>query len=499
MNGLRGLVAIGRLARQPVYPILVMAAIVIGLFTDFGSPWSALWRPMVVAVVCTAFVQIALTALLRGKHIAALLTLLVGLAVVTRELAIGTLVGLDVLLLIALLRRRRRRDEGARLFPMGALAPVANLTAGLLLSIVGATAIYADPFGATPLPARGPATVDAPDIYIVLLDGHPRLDTLRSQFGVDTSNFEAALADRRLELAEYSHSNYNVTFLTLASMFNGAQISDLAADVPPSAALRTLSHLINSGRRVDVFREAGYEIVSIPSAFASAALQRADRYLDTGHLTEFEFSLLRTGFLRNVLPGLQRTWQMDDHRSAVKGVFSNLHRVAREPSSHPRLVFAHVLSPHAPVAFAADGSAVDGPECLPADCNMWAILGTGDSLLERQQQVDQVAFVDSQALAVVDVIESHARRPPVIVLFSDHGLRSSSDDGESLRNLLAWKAPGHPGLFPDHATPVNLLTRLANAYLDAGLPLASEESFRVDLTRGEETDLFSFDLIETGP
>ena len=40
--------------------------------------------------------------------------------------------------------------------------------------------------------------------------------------------------------------------------------------------------------------------------------------------------------------------------------------------------------------------------------------------------------------------------------------------------------PGHADLFPDDATPINILPRLLNAYFDADLPLAREDSYWVD-------------------
>ena len=122
---------------------------------------------------------------------------------------------------------------------------------------------------------------DRPDIYLILLDAHPRLDTLRDHFGVDTAPFSAALADLGFTESATAHSNYNLTALTLASMLNGQQIDDLVVDPPVHGSALVLNRLINQSSALTPFHEAGYEIVSIPSSISEAAMQHADRYLDS--------------------------------------------------------------------------------------------------------------------------------------------------------------------------------------------------------------------------
>ena len=50
-----------------------------------------------------------------------------------------------------------------------------------------------------------------------------------------------------------------------------------------------------------------------------------------------------------------------------------------------------------------------------------------------------------------------------------------------LRNLFIASTPGRSGLFPDDVTPINLIPRLLNGYLGTDHPLATEESYLVDL------------------
>jgi hypothetical protein len=84
----------------------------------------------------------------------------------------------------------------------------------------------------------------------------------------------------------------------------------------------------------------------------------------------------------------------------------------------------------------------------------------------------------------------------VIVVFSDHGSRHDlSDQAENLRTLLLTSTPGQTGVFPDDATPVNYLARIANAYLGTSLPLASEESYWLDIRAEGEESVFDYERV----
>jgi hypothetical protein len=481
----------------PVYPVIAVAVIVLALFADYGSPWSTLWRPLVVSMLVVLALQMTLTVVTRRRHLAALVTLVAVLAVLFLHLALALVLILEGWFVV--LWWRTRPSGSIPRLPLARFTRFANLMAVIALIIGMSNVVASGPYRSPGLGPRPVASTEAPDIYVILLDGHPRLDTLRDQFGVDTAPFQASLTDRGFIEATAAHSNYNLTFLTLASMFNGQQIDTLVPDKPTSGSLGVLHALINDGREIDRFHEAGYEVVSVPSQFSLASLQRVDRYIDTGHLTDFEIELAHTGYLNKVFTDLQRGWLMQDHREQVEATFDALHALAKERADHPRFIFAHVLAPHAPVAFAADGSAVDGLDCLPATCALWSSL-YGRSEEHMAKLAGQVEYVDDQVLDVIEDIQDHAARPPVIVLFSDHGLRHDYlDEDESLHSLLIASTPGKLGVFPNDASPVNILRRLSNAYLGTDLALATEESYFIDILRLGMTGAFAYRRVDVAP
>ena len=94
-------------------------------------------------------------------------------------------------------------------------------------------------------------------------------------------------------------------------------------------------------------------------------------------------------------------------------------------------------------------------------------------------------------------IQAKSSRPPVIVIFSDHGTRFWPEDkAEMFHSLFLAATPGHPGLFPDDNTPVNVLTRLLNAYTGASYPLAGEESYWLDTRQVDAKGLLGPSLMK---
>lgn len=478
----------------PIYPVLSVAAIVVGIFAEDGSAWTALWRPLLISTLIVLAVQVGLTLLTKHRHVAALVTFLLTLWFTSvLFFAVAILVTIDVWLLV----QRIRTGRFPRI-PWSLVTRVANVVVALVFVISIVNAVVASPFVPSGWGPRSAASPELPDIYLILLDAHPRLDTLRDLFQVDTTPFTTAMTERGFTESANAHANYNLTALTLASMFNGKQINDLAVDRPAHGGSDILNRLINKSSALAPFHEAGYEIVSIPSSISEAAMQRADRYLDSGNLTYFEIAVLQKTPLKDIAPGVERSWLMEDHRQRVMSAFDRLNELSLERVDHPRFVFAHFLAPHAPVAFAADGTAVDALDCFPSSCNLWDG-GEKEPDGRIAREAAQIAFVDSQIVAAVDAIQDRAARPPVIVIFSDHGDRHDLRDRvESLRSLLLASTPGHPNVFPNDATPVNLLARLSNAYLGTDLALASEESFFADMERLKETGMFGYIPVRTG-
>ena len=477
------------LVATPVYPSVFAAAFVVVQFGSWTAPTEALWRPLVVTTLIVLIAQAVGTLIVRSGRRGAVVGLFVLMFGI--DLAIGALgiVASLVFLLVASLRRRR----GAATKPLRQATRVLNAIAVTLLVISAGTLWFDGAFAPSRAAERvrtGDPIQGSPDIYLLMLDGYPRADSLARDLDFDNRPFLDEMATLGFDVAENSRANYTMTLLTLASMLNGGQLPAIAP-APPAAVpaqYRLLTRLINDGVELDALQTAGYEIVSIPSEYAEAAVTSADRVLDSGHMTTFELALVLNGAAR-LLPPVA-SLAVDQHRARIDATFSALRALSAERSERPKLVFAHVLAPHPPIAFGRAGERPDPLPCPMTSCSPFSFGDEyGDQLAGPMR--DQIGWLNDTVVATVRHMGAAGARPPVIIVFSDHGLRiDAADRDEMFRSLFVASTPGMPNLFPDDVTPVNVIPRLRNAYLGAEVPLASEESYWVDPRTAGETGIF---------
>jgi hypothetical protein len=332
-----------------------------------------------------------------------------------------------------------------------------------------------------------------PDIYVIILDGYPRPDTLKSSFGVDDGPFVDELTNRGFDVAANSHSNYPGTAFTFATMLNMAYLDDIPQIAGPHAGDPGWSgaylDAINQNRVFDLLRGQGYQIVATGSGWEQLAIREADVYLDGGQLNTYEAVMLSVSGLSAIIQRIAPNWGGDQARSRIDGDFEELRRVAETPSNQPRLVISHVLAPHPPLVYGPNG------EALPLDLEHEFSLDYAGSPTNpelRAEYAGQVTYVNRQVLPTVDEILSSARRPTVVVLMSDHGSRlittadSTQPSPESDRNFFATLTPGHQGLFGASPTPVNLFPHLLDTYLGLNVPILADRSYLITRTDPQE-------------
>jgi hypothetical protein len=327
-----------------------------------------------------------------------------------------------------------------------------------------------------------PAPGSRPDIYLLLLDGHARPDVLEQVFGHDPAELVDGLEGRGFTVAGQSRTNYSLTVQVLASMFHMRPLQqiesvrvllDNTAQVPAGAIIR---QAINDGPALERLRDEGYELIALASSYEEPALRSVDRWIDTGELNEFEVNLFRRAILRPLLPLIAPDWVSSSYRSRVENEFRGLAALAAERSARPRFVFGHLPTPHPPWTRNADGS----PRTVLDVETTWAETpsNTGFAL---QTQLDgyagQVTWTDRRLLNAIDEIVANSARPPVIVVFGDHGSWLGSDSGDfRLRflPLFAARMPDGGRPFPDDIQLVNLFPVLFNSLFGDDVPLVAD-------------------------
>lgn len=405
------------------------------------------------------------------------------------------------------LRRTWLRFGGA-----GRVTPFLNFIVAVALfsqSIIS-TSVFLQP-GVIPSQVEGailPVTGDLvpldcsshPDIYYIILDAYGRSDVLDAEYGVDNSEFLASLERKGFYVASQSHSNYIQTVLSIPSALNFAY---LAPEPPGTDGLEYFSRLIAENRLMLSLEKCGYRSMSLKSGFSFTNHLDVDVTLVEGSVfNDFENLLLASTPLELLaeMLGLQPLeYSYPAHRARVLFSFKELAELPHIPG--PKVVFAHIVSPHPPFVFDADGRQVE-----PASSYT---LNDGDEFggsweEYRSGYSAQVQFVDRKLQEAIDAILAGSSTPPIIILQGDHGpgghLSWDSPEQSCLweRTSIfnAYYLPGGAQGLYSSITPVNSFRVVLNRFFGAELDTLVDQTFYssqrhprqiIDITRRRES------------
>jgi hypothetical protein len=331
-----------------------------------------------------------------------------------------------------------------------------------------------------------PGAIARPDIYLVLLDGLGRPDVLADHYGQDSTGFVAELEQRGFTIATKSRSNHATTGLAITTMLNAKHVTDLGFSPTGSLDARELSPALQHNRAFSFLAAAGYETIAVSSGYELVSLRSADRFIDTGELNELELGVIGQTALEPAINAVVGDLKSDQIRARALAMVPAVQALAAEPESKPRLVFLHFPLPHPPFVLDRDCNPILGGESI-------YIVGADGTPRKPPERIayetaltaGQVTCVEQLAVQMVDGILAGASSSAVVIVFSDHGPETRLDwfapEPEPIReriaNFFAARTPGHPGLFPDDITLVNVLPDLFRPYFGVDLGQQLDTSY----------------------
>ncbi|MBN2115115.1 MAG: hypothetical protein JW730_01000 [Anaerolineales bacterium] len=449
----------------------------------------ALVRPVILSVLLTGLVWIVFRLLFGDWQKSGIITTLAVIAFFTYgqvfieiESAFGApirhrylaLIYAGILLLLALLVLRKVRRPNT-------LVNLLTLTGGVLtlfsivrmlqhdLSIYQAAQRSSNIQSSLIQTVSDSAATQKPDIYLILLDAHTSIRTMKEQFNYDASVFQQELEDLGFYVAECAQSNYPITNLSITSTFyaNYHQEPTLYP-VYSSLVIKTLR---SEGYQVITFENRSNGHFDIEEDMRLSRNQTLLGSMDlTGGLSEFEVMLWQTSFARigydmpQLIPAFNveslHEWEYYEHYHQTYFILNELKRLPE--TEGPKFVFAHFLVPHPPFIFAADGEFA------------WA---EG----KAQGYVSNAKFIDSQIVPVVAEIIKKSKTPPVIIIMGDHGATGipeieTPERRMSILNAYYVKDQARKDLY-ETITPVNTFRVVFNNYFGTTYPLLEDKSY----------------------
>lgn len=319
-----------------------------------------------------------------------------------------------------------------------------------------------------------------PDIYVIVLDMYGRQDALSSDLGFDNSEFIANLSELGFMVADCSRSNYAQTRLSLASFLNMDYLPEDTGVIPIDDVLeQAIKHSLVR----ELLARLGYKMISFENGFNFSEIPDADQYYaiqPSGffdlQFQPFEAMLVKTTLLR--LPVDLHPQSMSSFLSTITFPYGDhVRRVAKAlevlgtlpQQQEPKFVYAHLMIPHPPYIYNADGSIRMDDRYYREALNQ--------PISEEYYQdgyKKNLEYTNSVILPLVGGLISESRVPPVILLLSDHGMRNEN----RMENLIAIYDQGKQTQeYYSSITPVNVFRILLNRNFGTSFPLIEDRSF----------------------
>lgn len=463
------------------------------------------FRPLLVLLLAVALVMLFLQKILKDWHYAGYLVFLVlvfffAFGYVNREIQerfpwdhdlmslVLLVIWLGVLVVLGFKKLWLRLGGADRVTPFLNLCLVLALFIqgfSSIKKISGEISISRQSRLDTKLSTDLPATLNCatrPDIYYIILDAYGRSDVLKELYQVDNTPFLDYLMGKGFYVAGQSHSNYIQTIFSIPSALN---LTYPESEPVGMSGLDYFSSLVIDNQLMQLLKQCGYRTVAFQTNFTFTNHPKVDVYLSSGHrLTDFEGLLLVGTPLELLLDrfGLVLTeLSYPAHRSQVLFDFEQLQSL---PGMHgPKFVFAHIISPHPPFVFDADGN--------PIQPGRDYSIGDGDDYLgswaEYQKgYAGQVQFVDRMLEETINAILDRSSQPPIIILQGDHGpggflnwfspQRTCLWERTSILNAYYLPAGADKYLYPT-ISPVNSFRVILNSYFGTHLDLLPDRTY----------------------
>lgn len=325
-----------------------------------------------------------------------------------------------------------------------------------------------------PLSADTAAFPHVPDIYYIILDEYAAAETLQTAYHYDNQPFLDFLTAHGFYIASQARSNYTFTVLSLASSLNMTYINQIAHQLKIGENLEASDilvpvHMVEHNAVVTFLKSQGYRFIHFQTGYPPTEFNheadwdvRCDRKFIHDRFIKV---LLETTLLE---PIFRRVAAASKHES-IQCQFATLATLPDVES--PFFVFAHLMVPHAPYVFHANGDLISPDE---------------QQATQEALYLEQLRYTNAQVQALIETILAYSRQPPVIVLQSDHGIRHHAlethlDEWTRILNAYYFP-PGSQIPVYDSISPVNTFRLILNAYFNTTYPLLPDEAYILEGT-----------------
>lgn len=315
---------------------------------------------------------------------------------------------------------------------------------------------------------------EKPDIYLLLLDEYAGYSQLKKHFTYDNTPFLQQLEQSGFTVLHQSASNYSSTPFSISSLLNMEYLT-LNDYSYTDKNLNYCYKKIATSKVVKVFQSLGYDFVNL-SLFDIA-----------GHASIINKTFLKSGIDLISSQTLGQRLKRDVYYNVLMNHFqnTNLYKqfifndlennrlvynktiiAAKAIAAKPRFIYTHLIMPHFPYYYNEQGK-LNPINQLAAK-----------HMTDKSLYLSYLKYTNSRVLQLVDSIKLNASKPPVILLFGDHGFRYIGEkDSSVFSTLTAISLPRkNDQQYYSTISHVNQFPVLFNTLFKQQMPLLKDQS-----------------------
>jgi len=330
-----------------------------------------------------------------------------------------------------------------------------------------------------------------PNVYYIILDGYPRNDVLKKHLDFDNSEFIDFLKQREFYVAENSYSNYSLSSTSIPATMNMNYINFLADELGEDS--RSYDPLLGKdfglyadNQVIKNFKSMGYKVAKIGSVpMYLHEIPLADLSLCYKSIHLMDNRLFDTVARTSMIGYFIERWSEDLQRQIILCAFEELPKISSY-YEEPVFVWSHIMLPHFPLIFGANGEPITPGESLLVMNNPHVFEGTDSSWNIKQQFLQQLQFANKKSMELVDKILENEKQS-IIIIQSDHGsafdvdLDDPTDDDvhQRLSNINAIYFPDEKPreILMNDPTNVNTFRIVFNSYFGSDYDILEDKIY----------------------
>ena len=330
-----------------------------------------------------------------------------------------------------------------------------------------------------------------PNVYYIILDGYPRNDVLKKHLDFDNNEFINFLKQREFYVAENSHSNYSLSSTSIPATMNMNYINFLADELGEDS--RSYDPLLGKdfglyadNQVIKNFKSMGYKVAKIGSVpMYLHEMPLADLSLCYKSIHLMDNRLFDTVARTSMIGYFIERWSEDLQRQIILCAFEELPKISSY-YEEPVFVWSHIMLPHFPLIFGADGEPITPGESLLVMNNPHVFEGTDSSWNIKQQFLQQLQFANKKSIKLIDKILENEKQS-IIIIQSDHGsafdvnLHDPTDDDvhQRLSNINAIYFPDEKPreILMNDQTNVNTFRIVFNSYFGSDYDILEDKIY----------------------